>query len=316
MANSDKRRKQRQLFDCGLEISWKDAHGIGRTINVRAIDLSNSGVRVESGEPIELGTEVYVRAESYGLTGTTKVRHSSRRGSKYVLGLEFNVETRDNDTFESEAFVDYYELLQISTNAETETIHRVFRIMAARYHPDNIQTGDSEKFLLLTKAYAILSDTARRASYDQLHRERRAEPLPVFALKEFVEGLEGEANRRLGILSLLYNRRRTNPDDPGLSLLEFETIMAFPREHLEFAIWYLHERQYMRVLNNSDYAITATGVEYLEAETPSNTVLHKLLHAPKHAGTPEPTAAPGSAAACQEGTTEEPSLALALVSSR
>ena len=46
-------------------------------------------------------------------------------------------------------FVDYYELMQISSNAEPETIHRVFHMLAARYHPDNPQSGDTEKFLLL-----------------------------------------------------------------------------------------------------------------------------------------------------------------------
>ena len=37
---------------------------------------------------------------------------------------------------------DYYELLQISPNAEPETIHRVYRLLAQRFHPDNGQTGD------------------------------------------------------------------------------------------------------------------------------------------------------------------------------
>jgi len=34
-------------------------------------------------------------------------------------------------------FVDYYELMQISQNAELPTIQRVYRMQAARYHPDN-----------------------------------------------------------------------------------------------------------------------------------------------------------------------------------
>jgi hypothetical protein len=277
---SDKRRKQRQLFDCAMEITWQDGQGNSRTLQVRAIDLSNSGIKVESSEPVELHTGVYVRAERYGLTGSTSVRHCGRRGSKYVLGLEFNSETAGAGADAAEPFVDYYELLQISPNAEAETIHRVFRIMAARYHPDNKETGDSEKFLSLTKGYAVLSDPARRATYDALHNSRRSQPLPVFGLKEFAEGLEGEVNRRLGILSLLYNRRRTNPDDPGISVLEFETVMSFPREHLEFAIWFLREKQYVRPGNNSDYVISATGVDYLESEVPSNGLLSKLLHAP------------------------------------
>jgi len=301
---SDKRRKQRQLFDCALEITWKDGQAVSHTMAVEAIDLSDSGIRVESNERIELHTEVFVRAERYGLTGTTAVRHCSRRGSKYVLGLEFHPDARGADTVGAEVFVDYYELLQISPNAEPETIHRVFRIMASRYHPDNKETGDNERFLLLTKAYGVLSDPARRASYENLHRNQRAQPLPVFGLKEFAEGLEGEVNRRLGILSLLYNRRRTNPESPGISLLEFETVMSFPREHLEFAIWFLQEKQYIRPGNHSDYCIAAAGVEYLESEVPSKGILSKLLHAAQ---------APTAGDAAKEGNAEDPGLTLALV---
>ncbi|HVP47259.1 MAG TPA: J domain-containing protein [Bryobacteraceae bacterium] len=306
---NDKRRKQRQLFDCTLEISWKDSQGRSRTITAQAIDLSNAGIRLEATEPIDVDTEIYVRAERYGLTGSTVVRHCSRRGSKYLLGIEFKPDGAAADHEDTEVFVDYYELMQISPNAEPETIHRVFRIMAARYHPDNAETGDNEKFLLLTKGYAVLSDPARRAAYDDVHRARHAQPLPVFGLKEFAEGLEGEVNRRLGILSLLYNRRRTNPDNPGISVLEFESVMAFPREHLEFAIWFLREKQYIRPGNTSDYMISATGVEYLESEVPSNGVLSKLLDAPRPHAARQPS--PEKDAAVQDSVSS-----LALVRAR
>ena len=49
--------------------------------------------------------------------------------------------------------VDYYELLQISPNAEPETIHRVYRLLAQRYHPDNRETGNAQKFRQLHDAY-------------------------------------------------------------------------------------------------------------------------------------------------------------------
>jgi len=290
---NDKRRKQRQLFDCSLEISWKDSRGSSRTITAQAIDVSNSGIRVEADEPIEMHLEVFVRAERYGLTGSTAIRHCSRRGSKYLLGLEFIPDGAAGASDDAEAFVDYYELMQISPNADPETIHRVFRIMASRYHPDNAETGDNEKFLLLTKGYAVLSDPARRAAYDDVQRARHTQPLPVFGLKEFAEGLEGEVNRRLGILSLLYNRRRANPDNPGISVLDLESVMSFPREHLEFAIWFLREKQFIRPGNTSDYLISAAGVEFLESELPSNAVLSKLLNAPRTQAAREPAATGG-----------------------
>ena len=63
-------------------------------------------------------------------------------------------------------FVNYYELMQISPRAEIATIRRVYRMLAARYHPDNAETGDLETFLLLEEAYGILNDPEQRTVYD------------------------------------------------------------------------------------------------------------------------------------------------------
>ncbi len=52
---------------------------------------------------------------------------------------------------------DYYEFLQISPNADPDTIHRVYRFLAVRLHPDNPDTGVAEKFFLLKQAYDVLS---------------------------------------------------------------------------------------------------------------------------------------------------------------
>jgi curved DNA-binding protein len=176
-------------------------------------------------------------------------------------------------------FVDYYELLQISPNAEPETVHRVYKMLAQRYHPDNPETGDTGQFLLLNQAFETLSNAAMRASYDAVHQENRAQPIDLFETKDFTIGVDGEANRRMGILCLLYARRRSDPDDPGISLLEFESIMSFPREHLLFTMWYLKERNYLRQDENSDYVITGPGVDYVEEHLPSNRILYKLLKA-------------------------------------
>ncbi|RVD52370.1 J domain-containing protein, partial [Mesorhizobium sp. M2D.F.Ca.ET.140.01.1.1] len=43
-------------------------------------------------------------------------------------------------------FIDYYELLEISPNANSETIERIFRYFAMRYHPDNRDTGNETRF--------------------------------------------------------------------------------------------------------------------------------------------------------------------------
>ena len=176
-------------------------------------------------------------------------------------------------------FVDYYELLQISPNAEAETIARVHKMLVARYHPDNLETGDLNQFLLLNRAFDTLSRPDYRADYDEIYNQRKADPISLFEMKEFAIGVDGEANRRMGILCLLYNRRRSNPDDPGLSLLEFESMMAFPREHLMFTMWYLKEQSCVRQDEASDFVITGVGVDYVESHLPSNRLLYRLLKA-------------------------------------
>lgn len=178
-----------------------------------------------------------------------------------------------------ENFVDYYELMQISPNAEPGTIQRVFRLLAARYHPDNAQSGDMDRFLLLNRAYKILIDPALRAAYDAEHELRRAAPIGVFNLREFTLGIDGESNRRMGLLCLLYNRRRSDPDRPGLSVLDLETMMNIAREHLMFTVWYLKEKEFIRQDQNSDFVISSAGADFVEERLPSHKVLYRLLKA-------------------------------------
>jgi curved DNA-binding protein CbpA len=192
-------------------------------------------------------------------------------------------------------FTDYYELLQISPNAEIETIQRVYKLLAARHHPDNTETGDLNKFLALKQAFETLTEPALRIGYDAQYYQRNSEPIEIFELKEFSIGVEGEANRRMGILCLLYTRRRSNPEDPGLSLLEFESMMSVPREHLMFTMWYLREHNCIRQDDASDYVITGDGVDYVETHLPSNKLLHRLLKAAENGATRAATREPEQA---------------------
>jgi curved DNA-binding protein CbpA len=179
----------------------------------------------------------------------------------------------------SDQFIDFYELMQISPNAEPNTITRVFRMLAARFHPDNAETGDMAIFLRLNDAYKVLSDADARAKYDEDWKQRRQQPIGVFTKKEFSSGFEGESNKRMGILTLLYNKRRTDPESPGVSVLELESTMAFPREHLVFTMWYLKDKQMIAQTETSDFEITGVGVDYVEQHLPQHQSLYKLLKA-------------------------------------
>ncbi len=173
--------------------------------------------------------------------------------------------------------INYYDLLQINPRAEIETIERVYRIMAARYHPDNQQTGDADRFRLLTDAYQVLRDPAKRREYDRQFEVNPAGPLPIFLGKEFTEGIDAEAKIRIGVLCLLYSKRRANPDYAALSLLDMENIMAFPRERLLFALWYLRAKRFVLQDDRSSFIISAEGVDFLEGQLPTNQILHKIF---------------------------------------
>src|SRR5262245_24863420 len=69
--------------------------------------------------------------------------------------------------------VDFYEVLQISVTAEPDTVHRVYRLLAQRYHPDNAETGNELRFRQVSEAYRVLSDPEQRARYDVAHERQQ-----------------------------------------------------------------------------------------------------------------------------------------------
>ncbi len=172
---------------------------------------------------------------------------------------------------------DYYEFLQISPNAEQDTIHRVYRFLAVRLHPDNPETGDAEKFFVLKEAYDVLSNPVRRAEYDAARNNDGSEPPPLSTSIDFMDNMEGELNRRLAVLAVLYFQRRTNPYAPEVSLLDIEKRMGFPRDYLEFTAWYLRNKGYITRADNSDFTLTADGVDFVETQRANIPVLNKML---------------------------------------
>ncbi|MDH3732840.1 MAG: molecular chaperone DnaJ [Gemmatimonadota bacterium] len=63
---------------------------------------------------------------------------------------------------------DYYELLDVSRDADAEQIKKAYRKVAMRYHPDRNDEADAEdRFKEVTEAYEILKDPGRRDLYDR-----------------------------------------------------------------------------------------------------------------------------------------------------
>lgn len=172
---------------------------------------------------------------------------------------------------------DHYEILQISPNADLDTIQRVFRILARRLHPDNQETGNAARFLLLQKAYDILSNAEKRAQYDVVHSQLRKERWRIVEVGAQAEhNFALETQTRLTVLEVLYTDRRLNPQSMGVFFLDLERLTGRPREHLGFTMWYLSQKGFISRGDDSRLGITAVGVDYLEQNYESNLQRRRL----------------------------------------
>src|ERR1044071_9084036 len=161
--------------------------------------------------------------------------------------------------------VDYYEVLQVSISAEPETINRVYWLIAQRFHPDNHETGDETRFRTILEAYRVLSDPEKRARYDIVHQRQRQDRWRLVSTGAQAENdFEREQIVRLTMLEALYSRRRLEPSNPGIFLLDLERLMGTPREHLEFTIWFLLQKKLVTRDDHSRLLLTAEGAEHLE----------------------------------------------------
>jgi curved DNA-binding protein CbpA len=185
---------------------------------------------------------------------------------------------------------DLYEVLQVSPHADTETISRIFRHLAKRFHPDNPESGDAHRFDLLAKAHRTLTDPEKRAAYDARHQEHWSSRWKLVGDVNDANGFGEDRRIRERLLSLLYVQRRRDMRNPGLGEVEMSRLISCPVEFTEFHLWYLREKGWVLRLESGQFAITALGVDQVEREKIQVNVDHLLEpHDPRgegRAGTP------------------------------
>lgn len=156
--------------------------------------------------------------------------------------------------------LDFYEILEISQNASAETIERMFRFLAQRYHPDR-DTGDAERFEQVVIAHKTLSDPEKRAGYDIWHKKNSQD---LWSLAEKAGDSVAFGNDEIiqsRILSIMYVKRKSDTRNPGVGNMQLEQMTGCPREVLEFHIWYMKEKGWIIRMENGLIAITADGVD-------------------------------------------------------
>jgi len=178
---------------------------------------------------------------------------------------------------EANSFVDYYKIMGVRPSVSAEDLGKRFHRLAKRFHPDNPQTGDRDRFDLLVQAHNLLKDTAKRAQYDLIYNQ------VVGAHHTFAPDAGGDdtvgkdVDIQTKLLSTFYSKRRRNIREPGVPEMELERIFNCPIESLEFHLWYLRAKRWVEKLENGMLAITVEGVDHVNSEHHRKTTTMLLM---------------------------------------
>jgi hypothetical protein len=280
-ANQSPERRSRQrsprVHPLELRVSYDDSSGVRQVISAIIVDAADDGIGIQSRSPLRTGLVVAlvpgtdVAASGIRLPSSAKVAWCSPgAGGMFRSGLSFEAPARTGDGARPlDSDRDHYDTLQLSPQADPDTIHRVFRILAQRYHPDNSETGSEEAFKRIRRAYEVLGDPASRASYDIQRNEVLRSRWRVFQSPESAQGPEAERRKRAAVLQVLYQKRLSDPAAPAMNVFEFEELLGIPRDHLEFTLWYLKERAFISRSDNNRFQITVGGVDHAESLEPA-----------------------------------------------
>jgi hypothetical protein len=272
-----------------VRVRLKDETGNARWATAYLRDVTDEGVGLSLMMPLEVGSMVVIRG-TFG-EGRNDVQLQAdvkwcmeETGGVFQVGLELKNsqgararnERREaeppplGDTTpftEDPEQLDCYEIMQLSPKASADTIHRVHRILAQRYHPDTPDTGNAEMFIRVTAAARILSDPEQRAKYDARYQATRQLHWKIFDQAEASLGPQAERAKRKGILSLLYTKAAHDIERASMTAVDFEEILGCPREHLQAAFWYLKGKGYIQRGDNGRYTITVLGFDEMESQS-------------------------------------------------
>lgn len=257
-----------------IRLQITDRLGHPRWLTADLLDTSDSGIGISVMTPLVIGSQLQVRGK-FGenpveFTGPATVKWCTEKiNGNFHAGLELvedgsGAAPDHEPQAEEHGDLDCYEIMQLSPNADSDTIARVYRILAQRYHPDSVGTGNKEIFLKLCEAHRILGNPERRAQYDARYRETKQLHWKIFNRAEAAKGPDAEQRKRRGILEMLYAKTVHDPEHATMSVFEFEQYLGCPREHLEAALWYLKGKGHVKRGDNGRFTITVSGFDEVE----------------------------------------------------
>lgn len=279
-----RRRLERKRTDPSVvRVRLQDQDGNTRWATAYLSDINEGGVGLSLMTPLKVGAVVLLRG-SFGEDQSevqieADVRWCTERtGGVFQVGLELasaraararseRQEVNSDVVSEDPEDLDCYEIMQLHPKADPDTIHRVHRILAERYHPDTPGTGNSEMFMRVAIAARTLCDPEKRAKYDARYHASQKPQWKIFDQSQATTGPQAELSKRKGILSTLYARTVHDPERASITLLELEELLGCPREHLQAALWYLKAKGFIAGGDNSPYSITIEGFDEVESHS-------------------------------------------------
>lgn len=70
-------------------------------------------------------------------------------------------------------FIDLYAILELTEPTHGQQLKQKFRDLAKKYHPDNQQTGNQERFIAIANVYKLLQNPHWKAIYDNEYQKRQ-----------------------------------------------------------------------------------------------------------------------------------------------
>jgi curved DNA-binding protein CbpA len=165
-------------------------------------------------------------------------------------------------------FQDHYAILGVDPKANSDAIQAAYAKLSLKYHKDNPETGNREKFESVNLAYEVLCDATLRAEFDKIKGIDQDDDKPQFTGVEFFDSLGRQTGLRAALLSVMYDRRQKKPYRPAMSMRHLDGMLAATIDELSFALWYLKQRGLVQSDDKSNLQITVQGMDFLEDKRP------------------------------------------------
>lgn len=89
-SKSKMRRQDRIEVAVPVDVMWTDRQGHERFATAHSVDICESGIRIQVPEALAERSFVRLRADRIALAGSASVRSCIKKGTKFMVGLEFS----------------------------------------------------------------------------------------------------------------------------------------------------------------------------------------------------------------------------------